>query len=82
MKMNTSIARAIAATGCIALGLFVLSPVVCRGQTTPSESQSPADLPSAANDALKLTKAGMSEEIILGQLRNVAAVQLTTDQII
>ena len=82
-------ARSMALVGGVALGLLAPSYPVCFGQTPPgAASQATAGevsgtgLPKAADDALKLTKAGMGEDIILGQLKGVPAVMLTTDQLI
>ena len=85
--MKTSrMSLVIGATASLALGLFGLSNAVCRAQTpapgTPDSQAAAMNLPPGASDVLKLSKAGLSEEIILGQVKGMGPVSLTTDQII
>ena len=52
---------------------------ICDAQTQPP----PANLPAGVEDVVKLTRAGMSEDIILTKVRqNGVPYNLTTDQII
>jgi hypothetical protein len=77
-------AHPIVAAGRIALLLIGLSIGVCQAQT-PAAADAPAPavtLPPSVNDVVKLTKAGMGEDIVLAQIKGMAPVQLTTDQII
>lgn len=63
----------------------MLHPIVCTAQSAGSMAavtDLSGALPQAARDALKLTDAGMGEEIILHQLRHAAAIDLTSDEIV
>jgi hypothetical protein len=57
---------------------------VCQAQTPAAADAQPqaVNLPPSVNDVVKLTKAGMSEDIVLAQIKGMSPVQLTTDQII
>jgi TonB family protein len=59
-------------------------PSLCLGQElTPTARGDPVLIvPQTALDVLKLTKAGIGEDIILRQLRRAAPVELTADQIV
>ena len=60
------------------------TPLDCFGQTPGATAtvDSIPIMPQSALDALKLTKAGIGEDIILRQLKRAAPVDLTADQII
>ena len=57
-----------------------------NGQAQTSDSSSSAasavGLPPGVDNLVKLTKAGLSEDIILTQVKGIGSVQLTTDQIL
>lgn len=82
--MNTGHSRSIAATVDITLGLIGLSPNPALAQATPAAgAQTTATaLPQHADDALKPTRAGMGEDVILAQLRFAATEPLSPEQMI
>jgi hypothetical protein len=67
-----------AALGCLALACTFWGPGYdCQAQSDP------ANLPPGVQDVLKLTRAGLSEDLILAQVRTTSATyNLTADQII
>jgi len=66
------------ALGCLVLVLASWGPwLTCQGQSDP------ANLPPGVQDVLKLTRAGLSEDLILTQVKTAGATYtLTADQII
>ncbi|HEX3730248.1 MAG TPA: DUF6600 domain-containing protein [Opitutaceae bacterium] len=80
--MNFSLSRFLlrSSAGICLLALLLPSPVRA---TTAADAQLEQSLPAGVEDALKLTRAGLSEDVILAQIRSTgASVSLTGDQII
>lgn len=76
--------RFLTASGKLAMmftGLAVISIFIA---TTSSEAQTPAPaLPSGVQDVMKLSKAGMTEDVIIAQVKNAGATyNLSADQLI
>ena len=73
--------RLTAILGLIALGL--ISPLILsiRAQM-PNVSSTTVTLPPGVDNIVKLAKAGLSEEIILTQVKGIGPVQLNADQIL
>ena len=69
-----------------AAGFFLLASIpLCPAQTAaPGDSPTiPQDLPPGAQDVVKLTQAGLDEDVIVAQLRSGGHIyRLTADQII
>ena len=70
-----------AISGLIGLGLISL-PISSVSAQTPNASNTAVVLPPGVENLVKLTKAGLSEDIILTQVRGIAPAQLTADQIL
>jgi hypothetical protein len=71
-------AKMVAAMGCAAIG------AICWGSPGPAQGQNAVpNLPPGVNDVVKLTKAGLSEDVILAQVKNTGAgYNLSADQLI
>ncbi len=79
MKMNCQ--KMIKRKMMLALGCAAIAAVCVVGQTS-AQAQTPA-LPPGVQDVVKLAQAGMSEDVILAQVRNAGAFyNLSADQII
>lgn len=71
-------ARLVATIGL--LGLSLISPFSSVGHAQTPDAR--VSLPPGVDSILKLTKAGLDEDIILTQVKGIGAVQLTADQIL
>jgi len=81
--MNFKMLRLAAAVGCVALGVVSSNGVGQPQSSATIDAEGPAvSLPAALNDVVKLTKAGISEDIILAQIKTMSLTPLTTDQIV
>lgn len=81
MKMHiveAIVGKMVAVAGCLVVG------AVCLGWPVASQAQDAVpNLPAGVSDVVKLTKAGLSEDVILAQVKNAGAgYKLTTDQLI
>ena len=72
---------ALAGAACSA---FLLAAVPGRAQTdAPAQAAVPTDLPPGVQDVVKLTQAGLNEDVIIAQVRSAGYVyRLSADQII
>jgi hypothetical protein len=62
--------------------LFAATPL-CRAQAAGDSPTIPQDLPPGAQDVVKLTQAGLNEDVIIAQVRSAGHIyRLTADQII
>jgi hypothetical protein len=76
-KRNEITRKLILATACVVAVVALWSANNCCAQ------QPPSNLPAGVQDVVKLTKAGMSEDVILAQVKNAGATyNLTADQLI
>lgn len=86
---NPSILSRLSAAASSLIFLVTLACLPCQAQPAAPQPQvapapkAPADLPAGAADAIKLTKAGLSEDVILAQIKNWnQSYTLTADQVI
>ena len=79
LKTTTAAVLACAALGWSGLNLGS----TCQAQTSTNAPQPPSDLPQAVTELVTLSKAGLSEDVILAKIKNDGvSYNLTTDQII
>ena len=74
-----------AMTSAVAGSLLLAAATTCRAQAAAPGDTSPVpqDLPPGVQDVVKLTQAGLNEDVIIAQLRSAGHVyRLTADQII
>jgi hypothetical protein len=68
------------------IGLFFIGgahPCVAQGADATTAASAPVELPPGAQDVVKLTQAGLSEDVIVAQVRSAGFIyRLTADQII